>query len=61
MGGEQLLTSGAVTSGKIPPDVCKGNVSVPVLLFPSVLRTILETAKVPLTSEGLAGNSYDCW
>ena len=56
MRGEQLLTSGAVTSGKISADVCKGNVSVPVRSFPSVLRTILEIAKVPLTLEGLAGN-----
>ena len=59
-GGEQLLMSGAVTSGKNPPDVCKGNVSAPVVSLLSVLRTILETAKVPLTLEGLGGNFYDC-
>ena len=61
MGGEQLLMSGVVISGKTPPDVCKRNVFVPVLLFLSVLQTILEIAKVKLTLESLAGNFYNCW
>ena len=61
MRGGPFLTSDGVTSGKIPADVCKGNVSVLMPSFPSVLRTILEIAKVPSTLVGLAGNSYDCW
>ena len=50
--GEPLLTSGGVTSGKIPAErKC-------FCFCPSVLWTIFEIVKVPLTLVGLTGNSF---